>query len=302
MNEKAERTNRPEVTVGEATGLVPVGALDALEAENKEKARLLADVADALWADEERPAQHGYAGMVERAQGLARDAAALLAAQVARKSAEDLLGYAVRETLAAKAEVQRLLRVVEAKDRGLAAAGEALTKLGDKVRRAFAARSGKGRTPESLTLALDGDQWYALYGTNLQEGIAGFGPTPDEALIAFAEAIRASQGKEGEAAALAAVYDLAVPSLDPETFDALMRALVILANNRHVAWTPDHAEAPGAAVTPAASVAVDAAGAARDRFHAHLDVCERCREHPMDLCAEGATLLRDAAVGAGGTP
>jgi hypothetical protein len=31
----------------------------------------------------------------------------------------------------------------------------------------------------------DGDQWCALYGENLQEGIAGFGKSPDAAVRAF---------------------------------------------------------------------------------------------------------------------
>jgi hypothetical protein len=31
----------------------------------------------------------------------------------------------------------------------------------------------------------DGDKWCVLYGENLQEGIAGFGATPDEAIRAF---------------------------------------------------------------------------------------------------------------------
>jgi hypothetical protein len=30
---------------------------------------------------------------------------------------------------------------------------------------------------------------------------------------------------------------------------------------------------------------------AADNFHAHLDVCEQCREHPFDLCRTGADLL-----------
>ena len=34
-----------------------------------------------------------------------------------------------------------------------------------------------------------------------------------------------------------------------------------------------------------------------DIFHAHLDVCQQCREHPFDLCKEGAVLLREAAEG-----
>lgn len=41
----------------------------------------------------------------------------------------------------------------------------------------------------SITLRLvpvkDGDQWCVLYGENLQEGIAGFGDSPDKAMRAF---------------------------------------------------------------------------------------------------------------------
>jgi len=29
-----------------------------------------------------------------------------------------------------------------------------------------------------------------------------------------------------------------------------------------------------------------------EKFHAHLDVCPRCRHRPFDLCAEGARSLR----------
>lgn len=36
-----------------------------------------------------------------------------------------------------------------------------------------------------LTLSLDGNMWCALYGTNLQDGVAGFGDTPDDAVAAF---------------------------------------------------------------------------------------------------------------------
>jgi hypothetical protein len=35
---------------------------------------------------------------------------------------------------------------------------------------------------------LDGNQWCALLGKNLQEGIAGFGDTPDNAMFAFDDA------------------------------------------------------------------------------------------------------------------
>lgn len=34
-----------------------------------------------------------------------------------------------------------------------------------------------------------------------------------------------------------------------------------------------------------------------DRFHAHLDVCSQCRNHPFRLCVTGAKLLKEAATG-----
>ena len=34
-------------------------------------------------------------------------------------------------------------------------------------------------------LFIDGDQWCALYGENLQDGVAGFGDTPDKAMRDF---------------------------------------------------------------------------------------------------------------------
>lgn len=37
-------------------------------------------------------------------------------------------------------------------------------------------------------LFLDGDQWCCLYGENIQDGLAGFGPTPAKAAWAFDEA------------------------------------------------------------------------------------------------------------------
>jgi len=36
-------------------------------------------------------------------------------------------------------------------------------------------------------------------------------------------------------------------------------------------------------------------------FHDHLDVCAQCRDNPLDLCATGARLLREA-VDAGDRP
>lgn len=34
-------------------------------------------------------------------------------------------------------------------------------------------------------ISLDGNQWCALYGENLQDGVAAFGDTPEKAAIAF---------------------------------------------------------------------------------------------------------------------
>lgn len=34
-------------------------------------------------------------------------------------------------------------------------------------------------------LFIDGDKWCALYGGNVQEGIAGFGDSPADALVDF---------------------------------------------------------------------------------------------------------------------
>ena len=38
---------------------------------------------------------------------------------------------------------------------------------------------------------------------------------------------------------------------------------------------------------------------ATEKFHAHLDVCLQCYNHPMGLCAVGARLLQQAATGEG---
>ena len=37
-------------------------------------------------------------------------------------------------------------------------------------------------------VSIDGDKWCALYGENLQDGVAGFGDTPDEAMREFDKA------------------------------------------------------------------------------------------------------------------
>ena len=38
------------------------------------------------------------------------------------------------------------------------------------------------------TLSIDGNQWCALYGDNLQDGVAGFGDSPDAAMREFDKA------------------------------------------------------------------------------------------------------------------
>ncbi len=35
------------------------------------------------------------------------------------------------------------------------------------------------------TLSREGNLWMALYGTNIQEGVCGFGETPEKAMIQF---------------------------------------------------------------------------------------------------------------------
>jgi hypothetical protein len=37
----------------------------------------------------------------------------------------------------------------------------------------------------SIKISLDGDKWCALYGYNLQGGVAGFGDSPDKAMRDF---------------------------------------------------------------------------------------------------------------------
>lgn len=34
-----------------------------------------------------------------------------------------------------------------------------------------------------------------------------------------------------------------------------------------------------------------------DKFHAHLDICSQCENHPFALCPIGAKLLKEAATG-----
>lgn len=43
------------------------------------------------------------------------------------------------------------------------------------------------------TLGIDGNQWCALYGPNLMEGIAGFGDTPELAMCDFDNQFRTAK-------------------------------------------------------------------------------------------------------------
>lgn len=42
-------------------------------------------------------------------------------------------------------------------------------------------------------ISIDGNQWCALYGENLQDGVAGFGDTPELAMIDFDRAWTSSR-------------------------------------------------------------------------------------------------------------
>lgn len=44
-----------------------------------------------------------------------------------------------------------------------------------------------------LTPKKDGNQWYVLYGEDIQAGIVGFGYTPEEAIEAFEREMRGAK-------------------------------------------------------------------------------------------------------------
>lgn len=47
-----------------------------------------------------------------------------------------------------------------------------------------------------ITVKQDGDQWCALFGPNLQEGVAGFSYSPTEALRELADAIELAESEK----------------------------------------------------------------------------------------------------------
>lgn len=61
----------------------------------------------------------------------------------------------------------------------------------DAVKQEFIAAAHQMRRPSVLfrpTVMADGPKWCALLGDNLQEGVAGFGDTPEEACADFDQA------------------------------------------------------------------------------------------------------------------
>lgn len=64
-------------------------------------------------------------------------------------------------------------------------------------------------------LSIDGDQWCALYGDNLQDGVAGFGKSPQDAMWDFdAQWGKALESKKSQADANALLDSLGFPSLN----------------------------------------------------------------------------------------
>lgn len=63
------------------------------------------------------------------------------------------------------------------------------------VRQEFTAAAYEMQRPSAIyrpAIAPDGNQWCALYGANLQEGVAGFGDSPADAMADFDKNWRAA--------------------------------------------------------------------------------------------------------------
>ncbi len=65
-----------------------------------------------------------------------------------------------------------------------------------------------------LTPRPDGDQWCVLYGENLQDGVAGFGPTPDDAMEAFDREWESGRCGGGRKVARAPDEDMKCPNCE----------------------------------------------------------------------------------------
>lgn len=67
----------------------------------------------------------------------------------------------------------------------------------ESVKNEYLSAASEQQRPSVLyrpALNLDGDQWCALYGDNLQDGVAGFGESPDAAMRDFDRAWITTQG------------------------------------------------------------------------------------------------------------
>ena len=67
-------------------------------------------------------------------------------------------------------------------------AARAIAHEADMVKRSAIMAIGEYERPSVLfrpSLKIDGNQWCALYGENLQDGIAGFGSSPYQAMLDF---------------------------------------------------------------------------------------------------------------------
>lgn len=71
-------------------------------------------------------------------------------------------------------------------DSGLAS--NAICHAADMIKIAWQEAAWEQQRPSVVfkpTLSQDGDMWCALFGENLQDGVAGFGETPAKAMYAF---------------------------------------------------------------------------------------------------------------------
>lgn len=64
----------------------------------------------------------------------------------------------------------------------------AIAHAADMVKVSIQAAAARYESPSAVyrpSLSIDGNQWCALYGDNLQDGVAGFGDSPADAMWDF---------------------------------------------------------------------------------------------------------------------
>lgn len=67
-------------------------------------------------------------------------------------------------------------------------AAEAISFMADTIKNCWCQAASDATRPSVLyrpRLSIDGNQWCALYGDNIQDGLAGFGETPAGAMYDF---------------------------------------------------------------------------------------------------------------------